>query len=489
MLSVEGDDQVPLNERVHPILLGSIEYSKSDSLRREQLPYQDPLSHFQYDVFVSYGWAGLAAEAGDRRWVRDFCIVLGDELSGELGRKARIFLDESSLFGGSLTASLQEAIENSASFITVISPGSCHPESWCRKELDWFIRAAASEGSAANRMVAIQIRSVPLEHRHPFLKDIRTIDFLTAGPNSVPLPPPQQSNPTMVSYQRVQIFATGMRSLLENLQSKIAKSVFFARNAASNRSEYVERLSAEVIKRRGLALHAEVPCSSEAEFYRRVRAQLRESALAVHLIDGSCSPAPRDWSGSPWDLQLRASAERFNGQPDRVVIWAKSAGDLGQTKHAQNLAGTGFEYLASLIQDLQKMKPAAATGISDLFIFVDCLETDLKRVGVLKSTFLKHGLNVRTNFYGGEEVLRRKLESEMIQACLGAAVYFGSYNDVEAAVACQRIANQLGSDRFKAVMLDPQDEPIRNNFYFPSFKTYSAADVDLLINDLKGTGN
>src|SRR4051794_15335343 len=54
----------------------------------------DLLAHFDFDIFLSYGWSGLVAEnKGDRAWVGAFKESLQAELSGALGRQPRIFFD------------------------------------------------------------------------------------------------------------------------------------------------------------------------------------------------------------------------------------------------------------------------------------------------------------------------------------------------------------------------------------------------------------
>lgn len=83
------------------------------------------LAHFRFDVFISYGWAGIQRkEDADRGWVDEFKRRLTGELSGELGREARIYLDVEQSQNGELPANLTEAVQSTVLFLAVVSPGS-----------------------------------------------------------------------------------------------------------------------------------------------------------------------------------------------------------------------------------------------------------------------------------------------------------------------------------------------------------------------------
>src|SRR5713226_5982097 len=66
---------------------------------------------FSHDLFLSYGWADIQnPDVGDRGWVGEFKRQLEIELTGILGRRARIFLDVEQGHNGELEPSLRTAL-------------------------------------------------------------------------------------------------------------------------------------------------------------------------------------------------------------------------------------------------------------------------------------------------------------------------------------------------------------------------------------------
>jgi len=97
------------------------------------------LSQFRFDVFLSYGWAGIDnPEHGDRGWVGKLKAALALELSGNLGRGPRIFLDVEQPRSGHVPPRLDDALSSSLLFLSVITPGAVREDSWCRWEIKRF---------------------------------------------------------------------------------------------------------------------------------------------------------------------------------------------------------------------------------------------------------------------------------------------------------------------------------------------------------------
>ena len=93
------------------------------------------LGSFEYDIFLSYGWAGnRTPEEGDRAWIRAFKDLLVERLRTQLGRAPTIFLDSQAERSGALGEALESAVESSAFLLFAMSPGSCRPDSWCQAD-------------------------------------------------------------------------------------------------------------------------------------------------------------------------------------------------------------------------------------------------------------------------------------------------------------------------------------------------------------------
>jgi hypothetical protein len=75
------------------------------------------LRDFEYDIFLSYGWAGLEDPGrGDRGWTSRFHHALTSELRALLGGHCEIYFDKHEGRTGFLYQRLEESLESSAFF-------------------------------------------------------------------------------------------------------------------------------------------------------------------------------------------------------------------------------------------------------------------------------------------------------------------------------------------------------------------------------------
>ena len=94
----------------------------------------------EYDVFISYGWAGAETVGeGDRRWVNLFQQKVALEMRARLGGRFAVFFDDYSQRNGFL---YKNFLEKSGALLFIVSPGSCRADSWCRYELRRFLDQA-----------------------------------------------------------------------------------------------------------------------------------------------------------------------------------------------------------------------------------------------------------------------------------------------------------------------------------------------------------
>ena len=88
------------------------------------------LAGFEYDVFISYGWAGAeTVDEGDRRWVNLFQQKVTLEMRARLGGRFAVFFDDYSQRNGFLYKNLETILEKSGALLFIVSPGSCRADS------------------------------------------------------------------------------------------------------------------------------------------------------------------------------------------------------------------------------------------------------------------------------------------------------------------------------------------------------------------------
>ena len=468
------------------------------------------LSHFSFDLFLSYGWSGLSgAEDGDRGWVKEFKKILSDQLSAELGRAARVYLDVEQTKNGELPDNLRDAVINSALFLSVITPGSCRAGSWCHHELDWFTTEAAELLPSSRQLFSLLLRDVERESWPAALmqREIVPEDFLNNAAQRGPVPRSELADAATDGGGRVQTLAIKIANVLKHIEKQTARTVLLAYVEPSFRTQ-VERLLTEVAKQQGVAIDISYePGELEDAFRFRLSRALKRASLFVPLLGAGESVTPPGWSASLERVQIEAANARFGQNSGAVMVWRQdSASGVSDWPNAQMPNGLGFEYLHSLLcQTLQSnVNRAEATAIvrqqaqddaqarvegSPKYIFIECVQRDLERLRPLRDALQTKGYRVKYPLFQGNAALRRQEDLHFLPRCVAAAVYFGSRDDLEAYLACQAMANAIKEHALsipRAVLLDPPSDPVRSNFLFPDFTNYPFSSSNEFITSVTG---
>jgi hypothetical protein len=451
------------------------------------------LAHFTFDLFLSYGWAGIEGpDDGDRGWISEFKRVLDAQLSSELGRRARIHLDVEQSTNGELPENLRRAVTGSVAFLSVISPGSCRPDSWCHKELDWFVRECAEPLANRRQMFSMLLRDVKRDQWPETLRGIVPINFLNEMTPRGPVPRSELHDAATDGGNRVQGLAIQIARVLEEAERQIARTVLLVCSAPSLQP-HAERLATEIIKGGGVPVRLNYQDQeSQTAFHDRCMRALTRASLMVCLLDERASATPPGWLSSVERGLMEAANLRFTNQRHQVIVWRDGAGPDQDWPDAQNLKNMGFEYLHSLLNQTFQSNVACADahivarqqiraefgprGTTEArYVFVECVETDLERLAPLREAFRAKGYRVKFPLFQGDAALRRKEDLGFLTRCHAAAVYFGSRNDLEAYLACQVMADTISDQALlipRAVLLDPPNDPVRKFFEYPDFTNY-----------------
>ncbi len=451
------------------------------------------LEHFTFDLFLSYGWAGLqGADDGDRGWIADFKRALEGQLSSELGRHARIHLDVEQASNGELPENLRDAVMGSVAFLSVIARGSVRADSWCHRELEWFLRDAPALLPNRRQLFSLLLRDVKPDLWPDALRPIVPVSFLNDGPSRGPVPRNELNDTAKDAGARLQNLAIRIARVLEDADEAIARTVLIASASPSGRPQ-VERLATEISKGGGTPVRLDYQEEeSEQSFRSRCVRELNRASLMVCLLDDGEPGTVKGWSSSLERILIEAANLRFARQPRQVIVWRNGAGPDPDWPDAQNLKSMGFEYLHTILcQTLQtnvadaaarvvarkqtQAEQAPLTGGDAKWVFVECVQSDLERLAPLRDAFRAKGYRVKFPLFQGDAALRRREDLEFLARCRAAAVYFGSRNDLEAYLACQAMADTIADQALgipRAVLLDPPGDPVRKFFEYPEFTNF-----------------
>jgi hypothetical protein len=460
------------------------------------------LAHFTFDVFLSYGWAGIKGpNDADRGWVSEFKRVLEAQLSAELGRGARVHLDVEQSTNGELPENLRQAVTGSVAFLSVISPGSCRADSWCHKELDWFINEAAEPLPNRRQVFSMLLRDVRQEQWPVPLRKIVPGDFLNGMTPRGPVPRSELDDAATDGGKRVQALAIRIARVLEEVEAQIARTVLLVCSASSLQAR-AERLATEISKAGGVPVRLDYqPQDAHDAFRDRCARALKRASLMVCLLEEGVSAPPPGWTSSVERTLIEAADLRFMNQRHQIIVWRQGTAPDQGWPNAQNLKNMGFEYLHSLLhQTLQssvasidaevaaRREKIGPHGADARYVFVECVQSDLERLAPLRDAFQARGYRVKFPLFQGDAELRRREDLGFLTRCQAAAVYFGSRNDLQAYLVCQEIAHTIDDHALsipRAVLLDPPNDPVRKYFEYPEFTNFPYDPHKLVDNILR----
>jgi hypothetical protein len=457
----------------------------------------DLLAHFDFDIFLSYGWSGLPDEnVGDRAWVAAFKESLHNELSGVLGRQPRIFFDINEPVTD-IDHRLREAAASSVLFLSVMTPGACRADSWCRKEIEYFLSDADTSLFSREQIFVARIREVPESQWPPSLAGVAAaVDFLTPSGLQLPAPPPRDPAATE-SGRLVQRLARKMTSLLQKAERAIAQTVVLVYSPSAPLA-HIDRLSIEAAARGSRVIRLTLrDGESETVFRARVHRALMSAAVSIHCLSDRDDVIPDGWSDSPQNLQLAAAGRRFRDNQG-LILWQQSATaplplELAAQSRPTDLRGMPFENFESVVKQtvadafkrvVEPVEPEegessdgsqSECGRPIRYLFLNCVKKDLANLTSVRSWLKHYGVVVRVPFFTGDEARRRRYTRQAMDESHGVAVYFGSGRETNAYAACEQICTDLTGRQGvvpKVVMLDPADDPTRQFFVHPEFSNW-----------------
>jgi hypothetical protein len=463
------------------------------------------LNRFDYEVFLSYGWAGSTdADEGARRWVGDLYDVLFKYLSENLERP-RIYFDRDARRVGTIPDGLLRAVERSATMIFVVSPGSYRLNSWCQKEVVHFwdhaqplVQSPEIVSTEDRILKVIQSPPTVVGTGEPIpLRDLYTFDLferVNAGGNEFK----QAGNLLQPESERLQ---KEIENLCGTLRAQLERVKKLETSAPSGKKVFLGASFSPLDRqryttlRRELLLEGHQVCSltslpeeaeSEEEYRGRIEHSLENVQLAVELVPQPLqNPAGWQRNRAAWQISfcLRKSHQSTDfsvylwKDPDKASFDSQCLDEIKNsppTQGDQHPEGMIFENLKVNIKELLR-KPAynrpETPGVM-YDVIIEHNDVDTTEADRIRNHLEKLGQSAQFAYptYRGSNRLRRekKNKAQFYSRARRFLVVYGRTDDEWTNDVCFAMKDYIGSKGGGLVVVaPPPGQPITKNFYRP----------------------
>jgi hypothetical protein len=385
------------------------------------------LQSFDYDVFLSYGWAGnLLPEMGDRGWVAQLFEHLNGRLRTLLGKSPSIFIDRDATHAGYLSDRLAQALDSSALLVFVVSPGSCRPDSWCHKEVARFwdrgarplISGAHLILAPEDRIFKIVMSPVPQEAEPPILIPITGRNFYdlpqvgSGHPIAKPTDWSELSPAVEAELLRLTDDVVSHLKLAKQMEERSAaasgKRVFLGACSTDLNRERFRRLRRELLLEGHTVTSASpIPEETEADFLLRTEDAIHQAHIAIFAI-GEASQTPSGWRANHTALQLETAFGVSEANLEfSVYAWEDPTAvsrdqqcleRVKPNRKDQHIGGgKAFEYLESNVRARLKVapEPVVAERKENKTICIEYREEDGELAALVSDALRKRKIQVQ----------------------------------------------------------------------------------------------
>ena len=422
------------------------------------------------DVFISYAHIDdQPMMEGQRGWISQFHRSLEVRMGQLLGQELKIWRDPKLQGSDLFDEALARQFSDSKVLVSVLTPRYVRSE-WCRRELEEFVRTATGQGglTADNRSRVFKVVKTPVAPQEipPSMAGLfaRLIgfDFYELDSETGRLRAFDETLGAVMRqrfFERIYDLAHEICAVLKTIEPSAAfparpvgKAVYLAATTLELQPER-DKLRRELLERghRVLPEAPRPPLSRELE--AAVRADLEQSAVAVHLLGQHYGGTPEDGAESVPALQLRWSAEAARARVLPRLIWLPGEGELADSRQRAFLSEVQdrpewhfgadlFEgNLTALKQELvQKLtvtekktvvtatatpaSTAAAAGPARVYLMCDA--ADEAAVEGLEDYLFAQGVEVCLPAADASSADADTLHRENLLGCDGVLVFYGT---------------------------------------------------------------
>jgi hypothetical protein len=318
------------------------------------------LSHFKYDIFISYARLNDRIPPGKTEgWVTRFHRELEFALSQNFERDGDIKIwrdtkemDESVLFG----EAIPECINESGLFLAVTSKGFITRRGYCHKELTWFHGKAQQEtyGLAVNnrsRIINVLYQNIPSTDWLPEMPEHNGFHFNDKeGTDEVGM----ASDPDGPLFQQqLRKLVDALTTTLQTLKAhtdvapKVEPpppehdfTVFLAHTEGDLEWETRNRVL-EDLRIKNVQVITDIPPPDDADRHeQRVRQEMERAGLCIHLLDGQPGRKIRGDAQERTYYRRQVELGMASGKPQLIYVPEKlEAGSIENVAHRDFLSG------------------------------------------------------------------------------------------------------------------------------------------------------
>lgn len=300
------------------------------------MPY---VSGYKHDVFVSYAHIDDEPLAGDKGWVTTFVGYLKNVLDKGLGsRDTVIWMDRGLRHNESFPEQIEAALRDSATLLVLASPSYLQSE-WCARERSSFLKAVRESAAAGARVFRVDLDKLQPSDFPSEFRELLGYPFWAPDTNGNP----QTLGSPVVDALRQPEYFTALTKLRIELGEELRRlraragtqpslpsgPAIFLAETTDDQDDEREELDAYA-RQAGLSIvpSSFYPREDQAEFQRRMEADLRLSRVFVQLLSHVPGKRMPGWTCRLPALQYEMAKKA--GVP--VLQWRSRELDLERLK-------------------------------------------------------------------------------------------------------------------------------------------------------------
>lgn len=292
---------------------------------------------YEYDVFISYGHFDDAPPSKD--WICDLTTNVEGKLKQICSADVTVWRDPRLMAGDRLNTTIRQAIERSAVFVSILTPGFAE-KPWSAKEAEWFMEAVERDNiklDAKSRIIPVE--KYPMDDASiPGALQSDTLRQRFYDPGAGGGPPREYSNNSKLdSYAKfveacaslahaINAALKAMRRVHEQLPVQPQQRSIFVAAVSGDARQYRDGIVVE-LNDRGFAVAQ--PSLSIEDTDEQSRAAIIESAagcdIALHIAgDSGLRIGDQPLTVAQFAILHGEAARRPPGKVLKQIVWVPS---------------------------------------------------------------------------------------------------------------------------------------------------------------------
>jgi hypothetical protein len=477
-------------------------------------------------IFISYTHKDNAKLTDEQQgWVDRFHEALKLRVDTLFGREIDFWRDLKVEGNDILTASIEDALQDSSLLVSVVSPGYLNSE-WCAKELRLFCESALKAGGVevGTKSRIYNVIKTPIREAH-----LRNLPGMVA-PIGYPFhriddrgiaweyDPRMGKEARHEFLAKVNELAHDLCQMLESSEQsngrRTVESSGIAVYLAETTSDMVT--ASEMLRRElhqfGHLVLPESRLRHTHEYAERVRSDLQRVRISIHPIGRYCGVIPEDLDRSVVEIQYGLAGEAAELRTDFTrIAWmlpgtkaadARQQAFIDAVQNDAHLMVTSLETLKTRIQGIlaqSSPRPVTPTPMSaGAEVYLICDAVDEVAAKPIEDYLFSLGFEVNRPLLEGDESAMREDHEENLKSCDAVLIFYGKASEFWLRRKLRDLQKAFGYGRTrpfltKAVFLADPKTPEKAHFRsnevvsLPGFGAFNPPMLEKFANVLLGS--